>query len=160
MKWVTRERPKIDRIACPWPIRRFIEPEAEFVYVPADRVFTVAAEIGGTPDDIPGAEPFSHHGELCSFDAFLEHYGLAEPALQPLALIVRGADTARHDLTPQSAGLHAISLGLSANYPEDHAMLEQGMVIYDALFRWCEDLRDEVHNWTPAASTPGTPERS
>jgi hypothetical protein len=156
MKWVTREHPKIDRIACPWLIRRFIEPGAEFIYVPADQVFDVAAEIGATPYDIPGAEPFSHHGELCSFDAFLQHYDLREPALQTLAEIVRGADTARPDLAPQAAGLHAISLGLSANFPDDQAMLEQGMVIYDALYTWCRDLQHEVHNWKPsgAASAP------
>ena len=152
MKWVTREHPKIDRIACPWLIRRFIEPEAEFIYVPADRVFAVAAETGAIPYDIPGAEPFSHAGELCSFDAFLKQYNLKNSALEKLALIVRGADTARHDLTPESAGLHAISLGLSANYPDDHAMLDQGMVIYDALYTWCRDLQHEIHNWTPPAS--------
>jgi hypothetical protein len=149
MKWVTREHPKIDRIACPWLIRRFIESDAEFLYVPADRVFAVAQETGATPYDIPAAEPFSHHGDRCSFDAFLEHYRLEDPALERLAVIVRGADTARHDLTPQSSGLHAISLGLSANFPDDHAMLEQGMIIYDALYTWCRDLQGEVHNWTP-----------
>jgi hypothetical protein len=151
MKWITRERPKIDRIACPWLIRRFIETDAEFIYVPTEQVFTAAKEIGATPYDIPGAEPFSHHGELCSFDAFIKHYNLADPALDHLAIIVRGADTARPDLAPQAAGLHAISLGLSANIPADHAMLEQGMVIYDALYTWCRDLQQEVHNWTPAA---------
>jgi len=154
--WVTREHPKIDRIACPWLIRRFIEPEAEFVYVPTDRVFAVAAEIGGVPYDIPGAEPFSHEGELCSFDTILRHYGIQHPALDHLALIVRGADTARPDLAPQAAGLHAISLGLSANFPDDHAMLEQGMVIYDALYTWCRDLRHEVHNWTPPVTSAET----
>src|SRR5215813_4006153 len=100
-KWITRERPKIDRIACPWLIRRFIAQDAEFIYVPTEQVFTVAKETGATPYDIPGAEPFSHHGEQCSFDAFLDHYGLHEPALDALALIVRGADTARLELTPQ-----------------------------------------------------------
>jgi hypothetical protein len=152
MKWITREHPKIDRIACPWLIRRFVEAEAEFLYVPDDKVFAVAAETGATPYDIPGAEPFSHDGELCSFDAFLKHYDLRDPALQKLALIVRGADTARPDLAPQAAGLHAISLGLSANYPDDHAMLEQGMVIYDTLYTWCRALQHEVHNWKPAPS--------
>ncbi len=153
-KWVTREHPKIDRIACPWLIRRFIEPEAEFLYVPTAQVFTVAAETGAVPYDIPGAEPFAHDGALCSFDTILRHYGIHDSALDHLALIVRGADTARHDLAPQAAGLHAISLGLSANFPDDHAMLEQGMVIYDALYTWCRDLRHEVHNWTPAAAMP------
>jgi hypothetical protein len=152
MKWITRERPKIDRIACPWLIRRFVEADAEFIYVPTEQVFEVADKIGATPYDIPGAEPFSHDGELCSFDAFIKHYKLTDPALDHLAVIVRGADTARPDLAPQAAGLHAISLGLSANIPDDHAMLEQGMVIYDALYTWCRDLQQEVHNWTPAAS--------
>ena len=152
-KWVTRERPKIDRIACPWLIRRFIEPDAEFLYVPAERVFAVASETGAIPYDIQGAEPFSHRGELCSFDAFIREYKLADPGLRTLATIVRGADTARHDLAPQSAGLHAISLGLSANFPDDHAMLEQGMVIYDALYTWCCSLQGEVHNWTPSADS-------
>lgn len=154
MKWVTRERPKIDRIACPWLIRRFIEPGATFLYVPADRVFAVAKETGATPYDIPGAEPFSHAGEFCSFDAFISHFGLNDPALQKLALIVRGADTARHGLAPQAAGLHAISMGLSANIPDDHTMLEQGMVIYDALYTWCRDLQHEVHNWSPSMAAP------
>jgi hypothetical protein len=151
MKWITRERPKIDRIACPWLIRRFIEADAEFIYVPTEEVFDVAREIGATPYDIPGAEPFSHDGELCSFDAFIKHYKLTDPALDDLAVIVRGADTARPDLAPQAAGLHAISLGLSANIPDDHAMLGHGMVIYDALYTWCRDLQHEVHNWKPEA---------
>ncbi|MCO6419243.1 chromate resistance protein [Siccirubricoccus sp. KC 17139] len=148
-KWVTRERPKIDRIACPWLIRRFIEPDAEFHYVPTDQVFAVAKETGAVPYDIPGAEPFSHDGELCSFDAFIKHYGLNDSALDRLAVIVRGADTARHDLAPEASGLHAISMGLSANIPDDHAMLEQGMIIYDALYAWCRDTKHEIHNWTP-----------
>ena len=101
------------------------------------------------PYDIPGAEPFSHDGELCSFDAFLKHYGLEDPALQQLATIVRGADTARLDLAPQAAGLLAISIGLSANFQDDHAMLEQGIVVYDALYAWCRDNQHETHNWTP-----------
>jgi rhodanese-related sulfurtransferase len=147
--WVTRERPKIDRIACPWLIRRFIDPEAEFLFVPTERVFSVAAETGATAYDIPGAEPFSHDGELCSFDAFLKVYGLEDPALDRLALIVRGADTARLELTPQSPGLLALSLGLSANFPDDHAMLEHGIVMYDALYAWCRSLQGETHNWTP-----------
>jgi hypothetical protein len=150
MKWVTRERPKIDRIACPWLIRRFIEEDAEFLYVPTERVFEIAAATGAVPYDIPGAEPYSHDGELCSFDAFLKQHDLDDPALQRLAAIVRGADTARLDLAPQAAGLLAISLGLSANYRDDHAMLEQGMVVYDALYAWCKDRQDETHNWTPA----------
>jgi rhodanese-related sulfurtransferase len=147
--WVTRERPKIDRIACPWLIRRFIDPEADFLFVPTERVFAVAAETGATAYDIPGAEPFSHDGELCSFDAFLEVYGIEDRALDTLALIVRGADTARLELTPQSPGLLALSLGLSANFPDDHAMLAHGMVMYDAFYAWCRSLQGETHNWTP-----------
>ena len=135
--WVTRERPKIDRIACPWLIRRFIDPEASFLYVPTEQVFDVARSTGAIAYDIPGAEPFSHDGELCSFDAFLKVYGISDPALDALALIVRGADTARLELAPQSPGLLALSLGLSANFPDDHAMLEHGMVMYDALYAWC-----------------------
>jgi rhodanese-related sulfurtransferase len=150
-RWVTRERPKIDRIACPWLIRRFIDPEAEFLFVPTERVFAVAAETGATAYDIPGAEPFSHDGELCSFDAFLKVYGINDRALDALALIVRGADTARLELTPQSPGLLALSLGLSANFPDDHAMLEHGIVMYDAFYAWCRSLQGETHNWTPPA---------
>ncbi|MDT3706409.1 MAG: chromate resistance protein [Thiobacillus sp.] len=137
MKWITRERPKIDRIACPWLIARFIDPDAEFLYVSADQVLTVAAESGTIPYDIPDVE-YGHRGEKCSFDAFLEKHGLNDPALQGLAVIVRGADTHRLDLAPQCAGLLAISLGLSRNYRDDHEMLKQGMVIYDALYAWCE----------------------
>jgi rhodanese-related sulfurtransferase len=146
--WVTRERPKVDRIACPWLIRRFIE----FLFVPTERVFAVASETGATAYYIPGAEPLSHDGELCSFDVFLKVYGLEDRALDTLALIVRGADTARLELTPQSPGLLALSLGLSANFPDDHAMLEHGMVMYDALYAWCRSLQSETHNWTSAAS--------
>jgi rhodanese-related sulfurtransferase len=135
-KWVTRERPKIDRIACPWLIRRFINPAAEFIYVRKDRVLAVAAETGATPYDIDGVE-FSHVGERCSFDAILRIYDLDIPPLSRLATIVRGADTSRHDLAPQCGGLVAVSLGLSANFPDDHEMLEQGMIIYDALYAWC-----------------------
>jgi len=147
--WVTRERPKIDRIACPWLIRRFIDPEASFLYVPTERVFDVAAAAGANAYDIPGAEPFSHDGELCSFDAFLRVYEIRDAALDALAVIVRGADTARLDLAPQSAGLLALSLGLSANFPDDHAMLEHGLVMYDALYAWCRSCQGETHNWTP-----------
>ena len=135
-RWVTRERPKIDRIACPWLIRRFVDPEAEFLYVPQADVSRVAAQRQANPYDVPGVE-FGHDGERCSFDAFLQKFHLQDPALDKLARIVRGADTSRLDLTPQSPGLLAISLGLSRNFPNDHDMLEQGMVIYDALYSWC-----------------------
>jgi hypothetical protein len=148
MKWITRERPKIDRIACPWLIKRFIEEDAEFLYVPADEVFNIAEQTGAIPYDIPGAE-LSHVGELCSFDAFLQKYSLTDSALQALAVIVRGADTSRLDLTPQSAGLYAISLGLSHCYTEDHEMLRHGLIIYDALYAWCKHCAEETHNWPP-----------
>ena len=132
MKWVTRERPKIDRIACPWLVQRFIDPQAEFLYVPAGEVLCVAESTGATPYDIPGVA-MSHVGERCSFDAFLAKYRLDDPALQQLATIVRGADTSRLDLTPQSAGLYAVSLGLSQLFADDHAMLRHGMVLYLSL---------------------------
>jgi len=149
--WVTRERPKIDRIACPWLIRRFIDPEATFLFAPTERVFDVAAASGATAYDIPGAEPFSHDGELCSFDAFLRVYEIRDTALDTLAIIVRGADTARLDLAPQAAGLLALSLGLSANFPNDHEMLEHGLTMYDAFYAWCRACQAETHNWTPGA---------
>src|SRR5664279_3225366 len=133
MKWVTRERPKIDRIACPWLIARFIDKEPEFLYVPSAQVLATAASTNAIPYDIPGVE-MSHVGERCSFDAFLFKYRLTAPALQQLAAIVRGADTSRLDLTPQSAGLYAISLGLSQTCADDHEMLRHGMVMYDALY--------------------------
>jgi hypothetical protein len=148
MKWITRERPKIDRIACPWLITRFIEPEAEFLYVAAANVLDMARETGATPYDIPNVE-LTHEGQLCSFDAFLKKYGLDDPALQQLALIVRGADTSCLDLTPQSAGLYALSLGLSQNFTNDHEMLKHGMVMYDALYAWCKYCQSETHNWPP-----------
>jgi hypothetical protein len=151
MKWVTRERPKIDRIACPWLIARFIDKEADFLYVPSSKVLSTAKETGATPYDIPGVE-MGHDGEMCSFDAFIKKYNLTDPALQQLATIVRGADTDRHDLAPQAAGLLAISLGLSRNYVNDHEMLQQGMIIYDALFSWCKELQGETHNWYPDQS--------
>jgi len=148
MLWVTRERPKIDRIACPWLILRFIEADAQFLYVPADRVFAVASETGAIPYDVPGAE-LSHVGDLCSFDAVLAKYNLTRPGLQRLAVIVRGADTSRFDLAPQCAGLYAISLGLSATFADDHEMLRYGLVVYDALYAWCDRLQNETHTWPP-----------
>jgi rhodanese-related sulfurtransferase len=149
-RWVTRERPKIDRIACPWLIARFVDPTAEFLYVPTPNVLSAAKEQEAIPYDVPDVA-FTHDGELCSFDAFLKAYHLTDPALQRLALIVRGADTARLDLAPQSAGLFAISLGLSRNFTDDHEMLKHGMVMYDALYAWCKDGQDETHTWNPAA---------
>lgn len=149
-RWVTRERPKIDRIACPWLVKRFIDPDAEFLYVPTPEVKQAAREREAVPYDIPDVE-FTHEGELCSFDAFLGIFNLKDPALEALSIIVRGADTNRLDLAPQAAGLAAISLGLSLNYKNDFAMLEQGMIMYDALYRWCKEGKQEVHTWNPEA---------
>jgi len=136
MKWITRERPKIDRIACPWLIVNFIDPGAEFLYVPVGQVAKVADETGATPYDVKGVE-LGHHGDECSFDAFIRKYELHDSALDKLALIVRAADTGRPDLAPEAAGLLAVSAGLSLNFSDDHEMLKHGMVIYDALYAWC-----------------------
>ncbi len=138
MKWIARERPKIDRIACPWLIARFIDPEPEFLYVPGGDVLKVAAETGATPYDIPGVE-YGHHGDQCSFDAFIARHDLTDPALRKLALIVRGADCGAPHLAKEAAGLLAISKGLSLNFEDDHEMLRHGMVLYDALYAWCAD---------------------
>lgn len=148
MKWITRERPKIDRIACPWLISRFIDPAAEFLYVPAADVLKVAAETGAKPYDIQGVE-LTHVGERCSFDAFLSKHALVDPALQQLATIVRGADTSRLDLALQCAGLYAVSLGLSHVFKDDHNMLRHGLMVYDALYAWCKTGQAETHNWPP-----------
>lgn len=148
MKWITRERPKIDRIACPWLIARFIDPEAEFLYVPSPEVLETAERTGGVPYDIPGVE-MTHVGALCSFDAFLTKFQLTDPALLQLAKIVRGADTSQPDLTPQSPGLYALSLGLSRNFADDHEMLAHGRVMYDALYSWCQSCQSEAHQWPP-----------
>ena len=154
MKWVTREHPKIDRVACPWLIRRFIDREAEFLFVAPAEVKRVAEETGAIPYDVEGVE-LSHDGPRCSFDLFLEKYGLADPHLDELAVIVRGADTDRLDLAPQAAGLLAISLGLSRNFPDDHEMLRQGFVVYDALYTWSREVREERHTWNPQRSVVG-----
>ena len=148
MQWITRERPKIDRIACPWLVARFIDKDAEFLYVPPAEVMPVATRTGAIPYDIPGVE-LSHDGDLCSFDAFLKKYRLSDPALHQLALIVRGADTSRLDLSPQSAGLYAISLGLSQTFSDDQEMLRHGLVMYDALYAWCRHCQGETHRWPP-----------
>lgn len=147
-KWVTRERPKIDRIACPWLILRFIDPKAEFLYVPAKEVFATAEREKAIAYDLPGA-PFEHNGERCSFDAFVERFALNATGLDDLAKIVRGADTSRLDLTPQSPGLYAMSLGLSRMYADDHEMLSHGLTMYDAFYAWILQARDETHAWPP-----------
>lgn len=152
-RWVTRERPKIDRIACPWFIRRFVDRDAAIYYVAPDQVKAAAQELGAVPFDI--ADPdiaFSHVGELCSFDAFLDKFQVRDPALDHLAVIIRGADTARLDLAPECAGLLAVSLGLSATCADDAGMLAQGIAVYDALYGWCRHAQGETHNW-PAAKT-------
>ncbi|PYO33897.1 MAG: chromate resistance protein [Gemmatimonadetes bacterium] len=148
MKWITRERPKIDRVACPWLIARFIDRDAEFVFAPPSEVKRLAAETGAIPFDVEGVE-LSHDGPLCSFDALLAKYQLDDPSLQELAVIIRGADTARLDLAPQAAGLLAISLGLSHNFRDDHEQLRHGFVIYDALYAWSRHVRGETHTWNP-----------
>lgn len=144
--WVTRARPKIDRIACPWLIRRFIDPSATFLYVAAPEVQGVADHFGATPFDIEGVR-FSHRGDRCSFDALLEDFGLKSEALDRLATVIRAADTDRHDLSPQAAGLLALSVGLSRQFRDDLAQLEAGMAMYDALYRWARDAHDEGHDW-------------
>jgi rhodanese-related sulfurtransferase len=146
--WVTRARPKIDRIACPWLIRRFIDPMAIIHYVPADHVLDEAAARNAIPFDIPNVT-FSHRGETCTFDSMIEDFGLQDEALRNLARIIRGADTSRLDLTMQSAGLYAISLGLGDLIADDQALLEAGLPIYDALYRWQRDLTREEHSWPP-----------
>jgi hypothetical protein len=148
MDWITRERPKIDRVACPWLITRFIDPAAVFHFVPPAAVHERARAIGATPFDVEGVE-LSHDGPLCTFDAFLAKYGLGDPALHDIALIVRGADTACFDLAPQCAGLLAISLGLSQLYLDDHLMLRHGFVVYDALYAWARYAKSETHTWNP-----------
>ena len=147
--WVTRHRPKIDRIACPWFVRRFVDPHAQFLFVPPQDVMLVAEKFGATPFDVEDV-CFSHHGETCSFDAFMTEFGLSSPALDAVATIVRGADTNRHDLAPEAAGLLAFSVGLSRMYRDDLAQLEAGMALYDALYRWARDGQDEGHDWPSA----------
>lgn len=151
MKWVTRERPKIDRVACPWLIERFIDRDAEFLFVPAGDVMRVARETGATPFDVEGVE-LTHDGPLCSFDALLKRFSLHDPALASLAVIVRGADTDRCDLAPQCTGLLAISLGLSRVFANDHEQLRHGFVVYDALYAWLREAQGETHTWNPQRS--------
>lgn len=151
MKWITRERPKIDRIACPWLIKKFVDRDAEFIYVPKEAVIRVAKEINATPFDIVGVE-LTHEGDLCSFDAILKKYKLHEPALMKLAEIVRAADTDTLERSQQAPGLLAITLGLSANFADDHEMLKIGMIVYEALYTWCHAHAQEKHGWNPAAT--------
>lgn len=151
MKWVTREKPKIDRIACPWLIQKFIDQNAEFLYVPKEKVLKIAKEENAIPYDIAGVE-LTHVGDFCSFDTILKKYQLTDPALLRLAEIVRAADTDTLEKSPEASGLLAITLGLSANYTNDHEMLKVGMIIYEALYSWCKEHTQEKHGWNPAAT--------
>lgn len=146
MKWITREQPKIDRIARPWLIKNFVDKDAAFIYVPKEQVFEKAKELDAIPYDIPGAE-YSHYGVECTFDFIIKKNNIHDPAVLQLALIVRGADTDRFDLAQQSAGLWAISAGLSHNYKDDHEMLELGMKLYDSLYSWAKYVQQEIHTW-------------
>lgn len=146
MKWITRERPKIDRIACPWLIKRFVDPEAEFVYVSKEKVFEEAQKQNAIPYDIPGAE-YSHYGDQCTFDYIVKKHELKDDAVLQIAAIVRGADTHRFDIAEQAAGLWAISAGLSVNYKDDLEQLEIGLKLYDALYSWAKFAQSEIHTW-------------
>lgn len=148
MKWITRERPKIDRIACPWLINRFIDPDAEIVYVPFENVLTTAQQTGAIPFDIPGVE-YTHYGSECSFDFFLRKHKLTDPALQTMAIIIRGADTDHHEYAAQAAGLWAISAGLAYNEHDDQRLLEIGMLVYDGLYSWAKHLQQVKHLQQP-----------
>jgi rhodanese-related sulfurtransferase len=161
--WVTRSRPKVDRIACPWLIRRFVDPKAVFLFVTPSEVMAVAEQFAATPFDMEAEGVFwSHRGELCTFDVMVQEFGLTTRPLLHLATIVRGADTARPDLAPEAPGLLAASLGLSRMYTDDLAQLEAGMGLYDAFYRWCRDATDETHNWPtnkpqPQSALEGAP---
>jgi hypothetical protein len=148
MKWITRERPKIDRIACPWLIKNFVDPEAEFLYVAKEHVLEKAKELNAIPYDVHGVE-YTHVGEQCTFDYIVRKHRITDPSVLQIAEIVRAADTDVFQLAPQAAGLWAISAGLSYNYKNDHEMLEVGMKIYDALYSWAKHVQKEKHNWTP-----------
>lgn len=148
MKWITRERPKIDRIACPWLITRFIDKEAVFIYVPFDQVLPEAEKQNAIPFDVPNVK-FTHDGEFCTFDALIKEYKIKDAAIHTMAVIVRGADTDRHNLATQSSGLWAISAGLAYNYTNDHELLGKGMLMYDALYSWAKHLQHEKHTQQP-----------
>jgi AraC-like DNA-binding protein len=148
MKWITRERPKIDRIACPWLIKKFIDKEAEFIYVPFDKVIPKAKALDAIPFDVPGVK-FSHHGDQCTFDTLIKEYKIKDPGVYTMAVIVRGADTDRHDIANQASGLWAISAGLAYNFRNDHQLLEKGMLLYDALYSWSKYLQKEKHTQQP-----------
>jgi rhodanese-related sulfurtransferase len=151
--WVTRARPKIDRIACPWLIRRFIDPNAVFLFVAPSEVLAVGEQFNAVPFDVENVF-WSHRGELCTFDVMVEEFGLATPPLLRLATMVRAADTARLDLSPEAPGLLAASLGLSRMYDDDLKQLEAGITLYDAFYRWCRDATGETHNWPTNKAKP------
>ena len=148
MKWITRERPKIDRIACPWLIKRFIDKDAQFIYVPFDQVIAKSKELGAIPFDMPNVE-YTHYGDECTFDYIIKKHRLADPALRTMAGIVRGADTDRHDIAPQSSGLWAISAGLAENIHDDYELLDKGLMIYDGLYTWAKALQNVKHTQNP-----------
>ncbi|HEY3401764.1 MAG TPA: chromate resistance protein ChrB domain-containing protein [Ohtaekwangia sp.] len=148
MKWITRERPKIDRIACPWLIKNFVDPDAEFIYVPKNMVIEKAKTLNAIPYDLPGVE-YTHEGSFCTFDYIVKKHNISDPIVKHIAQIVRGADTDSFELAPQAAGLWAISAGLSYNFKDDHEMLAMGMKIYDALYSWAKYVQDEKHTWSP-----------
>ncbi|HEY4655372.1 MAG TPA: chromate resistance protein ChrB domain-containing protein [Cyclobacteriaceae bacterium] len=147
MKWITRERPKIDRIACPWLIKNFVDADAEFIYAPRNEVLNRAQEFNAIPYDLPGVE-YTHEGVYCTFDFIVKKHEITDPAIVQIARIIRGADTDRFELAPQAAGLWAISAGLSYNYIDDSEMLSIGMKIYDALYSWAKYVQDEKHTWS------------
>jgi AraC-like DNA-binding protein len=148
MKWITRERPKIDRIACPWLIKRFVDKDAEFIYITFDQVIPKSKELDAIPFDLPNVE-YTHYGDECTFDYIIKKHNLTDPALKIMAVIVRGADTDRHDLAPQSSGLWAISAGLAENINDDYELLKKGMMIYDGLYTWAKALQNVKHTQNP-----------
>jgi hypothetical protein len=148
MKWITRERPKIDRIACPWLIKNFVDADAEFIYVPTGDVLDKAKALNAIPYDLPGVA-YTHEGDHCTFDYIVKKHKIIDPAVRQIAEIVRGADTDSFELAPQAAGLWAIFAGLSYNYKDDHEMLALGMAIYDALYSWAKYVQNEKHTWSP-----------
>jgi AraC-like DNA-binding protein len=152
MKWITRERPKIDRIACPWLIKRFVDRDAEFIYVPADKVVDLSKEYGAIPFDVPNVE-YTHYGDECTFDYIVKKHKIKDSAIDTLSIIVRGADTDRHDLASQASGLWAISAGIAYNIKDDHELLAQGMVIYEGLYTWAKLLQNEKHTQNPFEKT-------
>jgi hypothetical protein len=152
MKWITRERPKIDRLACPWLIKRFVDQNAEFIYVPSDKVIDLSKTYGAIPFDVPDVE-YTHYGDECTFDYIVRKHKVADPAIRTMSAIVRGADTDRHDIASQASGLWAISAGIAHNIKDDEQLLAQGMIIYDGLYTWAKHLQNEKHTQHPFEST-------